>query len=41
MKRIILRHGTARVEDNCSEETIKALNELSELAYNYDGKENK
>lgn len=34
MKRIKLKHGTARVNDNVSEETINALNKLSEVAYN-------
>jgi hypothetical protein len=36
MKRIILKHGTARVEDNCSNETIEAINKLSELVFNGD-----
>ncbi len=33
MKRIKLTHGTARVEDNISDETIEALNRLSERAF--------
>lgn len=33
MKRIQLKHGTARVDDNCSEDVIQALNELSVLAF--------
>ena len=35
MKRIKLTHGSARVEDDCSHETIKALDELSKVAYNH------
>ena len=33
MKRVKLTHGSARVEDNVSEETLKALDELSKKAY--------
>lgn len=33
MKRIKLTHGTARVGKNCSDETIKALNEMSKVAH--------
>lgn len=33
MKRIQLKHGTARVSNNASQELIDALNEMSELAY--------
>lgn len=35
MKRIKLKYGSARVKDDCPDETIKALNELSEKAYQY------
>lgn len=35
MKRIKLTHGTARVEDDCSPETIKMLDEMSKIAYNH------
>ena len=35
MKRINLTHGTARVDENISNETLKALNKLSELAFNH------
>ena len=28
-----MTHGTAHVEDDCSEETLKALDEMSKLAY--------
>ena len=38
MKRIKLKYGSARVEDNCSKETIEALNKLSELARWEEGK---
>lgn len=38
MKRIQLTHGSARVEDDCSPETIKALDELSKVAYNHNFK---
>lgn len=33
MKRVKLTHGTARVDNNCPPETIKLLNEISEIAY--------
>lgn len=33
-KRISLTHGTARVDKNCSKETIEALDQMSKLAYN-------
>ena len=36
MKRVKLTHGSARVEDNVSGETLKALDELSKKAYNMD-----
>jgi len=39
MKRVKLKHGSARVEDNCSKETIEALNKLSELAFNKENDE--
>lgn len=32
-KRIKLTHGSARVDENCSRATIKALDKLSILAY--------
>jgi hypothetical protein len=32
-KRVKLTHGSARVDENCSEETIKALDNLCKLAY--------
>ena len=32
-KRIKLTHGSARVDENCSRATIKALDQLSILAY--------
>ena len=32
-KRVKLTHGTARVDKNCSKETIKILNEMSTIAY--------
>ena len=32
-KRVKLKHGTARVNENCPEETIKALSKMSEIAY--------
>ena len=32
-KRVKLTHGTARVDKNCSKETLSALDELSKLAY--------
>jgi hypothetical protein len=35
MKRVKLKHGSARVSDSCDEKTIKALNKMSELAYTY------
>ena len=35
MKRIKLTHGSARVGDNCSDKTIKALDKLSKLAYEF------
>lgn len=33
-KRIKLIHGEATVDENCSEETIKMLNKISEKLYN-------
>lgn len=39
MKRIKLTHGTARVSDNISEQTIEALNKLSEMAYKLEPKQ--
>jgi len=39
MKRIKLTHGSARVDDNVSQKTIDALNELSKLAYNHETKQ--
>lgn len=33
MKRVKLTHGSARVDENCSKETIAALNNMSKLAY--------
>lgn len=33
-KRIQLKHGTALVDENCSQQMIDALNKLSEDAYN-------
>jgi len=33
-KRVSLTHGTATVDENCSSETIEALNKLSEVAFN-------
>jgi hypothetical protein len=38
-KRIALKHGSARVDENCSQETIDSLNRLCELAYEMDVKE--
>ena len=38
MKRIKLTHGSARVDDNCSDETINALNELSKRAFHAESK---
>lgn len=32
-KRVKLTHGTARVNKNCSNETIESLNKLSVLAF--------
>lgn len=32
-KRVKLTHGTARVDENCSKETLTALDELSKIAY--------
>lgn len=36
MKRVKLTHGSARVDNNVSEETLKALDELSKIAYGMD-----
>ncbi len=36
MKRVPLTHGSARVDNDCSQETINALNKMSELIYNMD-----
>lgn len=33
-KRIKLVHGSVRVDEDVSEETVKALNKMAELAYN-------
>lgn len=33
MKRIQLTHGSARFDDNVSDETLKALDELSKIVY--------
>lgn len=33
-KRIQLNHGTARVDINCPQKTIDALNEIADKAYN-------
>ena len=33
MKRVKLTHGSARVDENCSKETIEALDNMSKLAY--------
>lgn len=33
--RIKLKYGTARVDEDCSKETINMLNKLSELAYKW------
>lgn len=35
-KTIKLKHGTATVDENCSPETIKALNDLADAAYGMD-----
>lgn len=35
-KRIKLNHGTARVDVNCSQKTIDALNEIADRAYDID-----
>lgn len=32
--RVRLKHGSARVAENCSKETIDMLNKMVELAYN-------
>lgn len=32
-KRIPLKHGSARVDENCSQETIDMLNKMTELAH--------
>lgn len=34
MKRIQLNHGTARVDENCPQKTIDALNKIVDKAYN-------
>ena len=34
MKRIKLKHGTARVDENISNKTIEALNKISEILIN-------
>jgi hypothetical protein len=34
MPRVKLKYGTARVDETVSDETLNALNKLSELAYN-------
>jgi len=36
MKRIKLTHGSARVSKGITDQTIEALNKLSELAYNHE-----
>jgi hypothetical protein len=38
-KRVNLTHGSARVDKDCSKETIIALNKISELAYEMDPNE--
>lgn len=35
-KRIELNHGSARVDEDCSQETIDMLNKLADAAYNMD-----
>ena len=35
-KRIALNHGSARVDEHCSQETIDMLNKLADAAYNMD-----
>jgi hypothetical protein len=35
-KRIALTHGSARVDEDCSQETIDMLNKLADAAYNMD-----
>lgn len=35
-KRIALNHGHARVDEDCSQETIDMLNALADAAYNMD-----
>jgi len=35
-KRIKINHGTARVDEDCSQETINMLNALADAAYNMD-----
>jgi hypothetical protein len=37
-KRVKLTHGSARVDKNCGEETLKALDEMSKLAYEMESK---
>lgn len=39
MKRIKLTHGTARVSEDISKETIDALNHLADLAYKHETKQ--
>lgn len=39
MKRIKLTHGTARVSEDISKETIDALNHLVDLAYKHETKQ--
>lgn len=35
-KRIKINHGSARVDEDCSPETIDMLNKLADAAYNMD-----
>jgi len=37
-KRVQLTHGSARVDKDCSQETINALDEISKRAYKMEGK---
>lgn len=32
-KRVNIAHGSARVDEDCSEETLKALDQISKIAY--------
>ena len=35
-KRIFINHGSARVDVDCSQETIDMINKLADIAYNMD-----